>query len=326
MFKKIIFFLVSISAIAYASNNYQDVVNQAYDKYKSDYSGKVADYIPELKKYRKENFAIALVTVDGKVYSAGDANLKYPIESVMKIFSIAYIMQIYGADIIKDKIGVDATGMSFNSALAIEINKNHSAGNPLVNAGAIVSLTLLTDSSDKAWKDMLLYFGKFANDELKLDNAVYLSETRTNQHNQAISQLLYSYGKMRPGANVRQVLDLYTKLCSISVSTIDLARMGAVFANRGKSPFTGEQLIKTEYSGKVLSLMATAGVYDSTGSWMYNIGLPAKSGVSGDIVAVAPEKFAVVAYSPLLDEQGNSIRARLAIQYISSALGASIYQ
>jgi glutaminase len=326
MVQKIIFFLLFIIKLAYANNNYQELVDQAYSKYKSNYSGKIADYIPELKKYNKDNFAISIVTVDGKIYSAGNVNLKYPIESVMKIFSIAYIMQIYGAQIIADKIGTDATGMAFNSALAIEINKNHNAANPLVNAGAIVALSLLTDQSDKSWNQMITYFSKFAQEELKLDKAVYFSENKTNQHNQAIAQLLYSYGKISPETNITQLLDLYTKLCSISVSTIGLAKMGAVFANRGKSPFSGEQLIRQDYSGKVLALMATAGVYDSSGSWMYNIGLPAKSGVSGDIVAIAPEKFAIVAYSPLLDEQGNSIRARLAIAYIAKALDASIYQ
>jgi glutaminase len=327
MFRNVIVGILSLllSFSCYAGNNYQDVVDQAYSKYKADYNGKIADYIPELKKYKKDNFAIALVTVDGKVYSAGDTNLQYPIESVMKIFSIAYILELYGSDAVEQNIGVNATGMPFNSALAIEINKNHSAGNPLVNAGAIASLSLLKGSSTDSWNNMMAYFNKYANDQLHLDNAVYISETKTNQHNQAIAQLLYSYGKMKPGANTKQVLDLYTKLCSISVSTLDLAKMGAVFANQGKSPVTGEQLLKPDYNSKVLALMSTAGVYDDTGSWMYNIGIPAKSGVSGDIVAVVPHKFAVVAYSPLLDEQGNSIRGTLAIKYIANALGANIY-
>ncbi|MDD3266265.1 MAG: glutaminase A [Burkholderiales bacterium] len=308
----------------YADNvNYQKIVDQAYSKYKNDNRGKVADYIPELAKYNKNLYAITLITVDGKVYSAGNVKAKFPLESISKIFALSLALQQHGADEVLEKIGSEATGLPFNSITAIE-QQPTKTGNGLVNAGAIATISLINaEGMDDKWNLISNNLNDYANAKLSLNQDVYKSEMDSNQHNQAITQLLISHKSFYGDMN--ETLDIYTRECSVDVSTIELAQMASVLANNGKSIFNGKQLLNAKLIPKLLSQMATAGMYDYSGTWMYNVGIPAKSGVSGGIIAVVPGKYAIAAYSPPLDSYGNSVRAQEAIKYIAKATDENIF-
>lgn len=314
---------LGLSSVYAATPDYQSLVNQAYSKFKSDNSGNVASYIPALAKYSPSLYAITLITVDGKIYSAGDVNAKFPLESLAKVFALSLALQQSGADNVLAKLGSDATGLPFNSVTAVEQQPNRT-GNALVNAGAMATVSLIdAKNSDAKWALILNNLNNFSDSKLTLNQEVYKSEMATNQHNQAIAQLLQSYDHFY--GDVNEAVDLYTRECSVDASTLELARMGAVLANNGKSPFTNQQLLNSDLVPNVLSEMATAGMYDSSGSWMYSVGIPAKSGVGGGIVAVVPGKYAIAAYSPPLDVHGNSVRAQDAIKYIANATNANIF-
>lgn len=325
--KKILILLcasvVTPYAIAASAPDYQTIVNQAYTQFKSDNSGKVADYIPALGKYSPNLYAIVLVTVDGKVYSVGDSNAKFPLESLSKVFALSLALQQHGSDVVLKKLGAEATGLPFNSVSAVEQQANRT-GNALVNAGAMATVSLIdAKNANEKWKLILNNLNDYANDKLTLNTEVYQSEMATNQHNQAIAKLLQSYDTFY--GDVNEAVDLYTRECSVDASTLDLAKMGAVLANHGKSPYTNKQLLNAELVPNLLAEMTTAGMYDGSGTWLYNVGLPAKSGVGGGIVAIAPGKYAVAVYSPPLDTHGNSVRAQEAIKYIAAQTKANIF-
>lgn len=319
-------FLISLSNfnIVNADNlDYQKIVNQAYHKYKNDNRGKVADYIPELSKYDSKLYAITLITVDGKIYSAGNINSKFPLESISKIFALSLALQQHGADKVLNKIGSEATGLPFNSITAIE-QQPTKTGNGLVNAGAIATISLINANSiNHKWDLISNNLNDYANTKLSLNQEVYKSEMDNNQHNQAITQLLISHKSFYGDKD--ETLDIYTRECSVDVSTLELAQMASVLANNGKSIFNDKQLLDSELVPNLLSQMATAGMYDYSGTWMYNVGIPAKSGVSGGVIAVVPGKYAIAAYSPPLDSYGNSVRAQEAIKYIVKATNSNIF-
>jgi glutaminase len=310
-------------SMAVADTPYQTVLDKAYQLYKPDNQGQDANYIPALAAYNPSLFGIVIVTVDGKVYQVGDVNNLFPIESISKIFTLALVLQQSGEQAILDKLDANATGMPFNSVLAVELQPGH-IGNPFVNAGAMASVSLVKgkSTSDK-WNNIIGMMNAFAGRDLEVNQQVYQSESATNQHNQAIAKLLQSYSRFY--SNPAEAVDLYTKQCSINVSAYDLAVMGSVLANHGKSPLTGKQIIQADYVPKILAVMATAGLYDDSGNWLYRVGIPAKSGVGGGIVAVVPGKFAIAAYSPRLDVEGNSVRDQEAIAYIAKQLNANIF-
>ncbi|EIJ5074477.1 glutaminase A [Salmonella enterica] len=316
--------LLSMSASATGSANYSDVVNQAWQKFKDDNSGKVADYIPALAKYSAGNYAIALATVDGKLYLAGNTGQKFPLESLTKIFTLAMVLNQYGSDEVLNKLGANATGLPFNSGLAIELRSDR-LQNPLVNAGAISTVSLVkAKDADARWQTIISNMDAFADSHLNVNQDVYRSESATNQHNQALGRLMLSYRRIY--SNVDEAVDLYTRQCSVEATTVQLAKMGAVLANGGRSPFNGRQLLPARYVPGVLSEMVIAGLYDDSGKWLYSVGLPAKSGVGGGMVAVVPGQYAVAVYSPPLDPQGNSVRAQEAIRYIANETGSSLWQ
>ena len=324
--KKICFSLMLLGVLnsSYADNlDYQALVNQAYAKYQANTSGKVADYIPALAKYSPNLYGIALVTVDGKVYTAGDSNAKFPLESLAKVFALSLALQQSGSAEVLAKLGANATGLGFNSVTAVELQPNRT-GNALVNAGAMATVSLIKakNANDK-WNLILNNLNDYADSKLSVNKEVYKSEADTNQHNQAIAKLLQSYDHLY--GDTSEAVDLYTRECSVDASALELAKMGAVLANQGKSPFNAKQLLQAELVPNLLAEMATAGMYDTSGSWLYSVGLPAKSGVGGGIVAIAPGKFAIAVYSPPLDSSGNSIRAQEAIQYIANQAKANIF-
>ncbi|HVR98516.1 MAG TPA: glutaminase A [Thermoanaerobaculia bacterium] len=305
----------------------QAALDAAYAKYKDIKEGANADYIPALAKVDSKIYGIALVTDDGKVYTAGDVKSQVSIQSISKVFTMAKVMEDQGTDAIAGRIGVDATGMRFNSIVAIEMAQKSLGGpemNPLVNPGAITATSMVQGSNrDDIWKKILSFYSDFAGRPLTVDQEVYESEAATNQRNQAIGYLMLAYGFIKE--EPARATDIYTEQCSVAVNAKDLAMMAATLANHGKNPVSGKQVMKAENVPEVLAVMATAGLYDDSGKWLYRTGLPAKSGVGGGLIAVSPGKFGIAVVSPPLDEAGNSVRAQKAIADISNALGGNPY-
>ncbi len=297
----------------------------AYTKYKDLKEGKNADYIPALAKVDPNIFGIALVTPDGKIYTAGDVTSEVSIQSISKVFTMAKVMEESGPEYISGTIGVDATGARFNSIISIEVSKKLYGGpemNALVNPGAITATSMVKGATrDEIWKSILGYYSDFAGRPLSVNQEVFKSEADTNQRNQAIAMLMlaYEYIKTDPKA----ACDIYTEQCSVSVNAKDLAVMAACLANGGKNPVTGKQVLRTDLVPKVLSVMATAGLYDDSGKWLWATGLPGKSGVGGGLIAVSPGKFGIAVVSPPLDEAGNSVKGQKAIADVSNALGGN---
>ena len=298
-------------------------LNAAYAKYKTLQEGKNADYIPALAKVDPNLFGIALVTVDGKVNTAGDVKSEVSIQSISKVFTLARVIQDSGEAAVADNIGVDATGQVFNSIMAVEQHKGEEM-NPFVNPGAIATTSMVQGRTpDEIWAKIIGTHSDFAGRTLSVNEEVYKSEAATNQRNEAIAELMYAYGRIKD--NPERANDLYTRQCAISVNVKDLATMAATLANGGKNPVTGKQVLDAKHVPAILAVMATAGLYDDSGKWLYLTGLPAKSGVGGGIIAISPGKFGIAAISPPLDAAGNSVRAQKAIADISNALGGNPY-
>lgn len=315
--------VASSRAGAQSVTDYQRIVNAAYEKFKTLHEGKNADYIPALAKVDSNLFGIALVTPDGKVYTAGDVTSEVSIQSVSKVFTMARVMEESGEKAIVDNIGVDATGQPFNSIVAIEQHKGFEQ-NPLVNPGAITTTSMLRGSTaDEVWNDIIGTLSAFAGRPLQVNQEVYQSESATNQRNQAIAALMFAYGHIK--GSWAQATDLYTKQCSINVNAQDLAMMAATLANGGRNPHSGQQVVSPEHIPAILAVMATAGLYDDTGKWLFATGLPAKSGVGGGLIAVSPGRFGIAVVSPPLDAAGNSVRGQRAITEISAALRGNPY-
>ena len=307
----------------------QQAVDAAYAKFRTLKEGKNADYIPALAKVDPDLFGIAVVTADGKVYVAGDVKTEVSIQSISKVFTMAQVIQEQGVDAIEKRIGVDATGARFNSIIAVEAVRTVAGSgapemNPLVNPGAISATSMVTGAtSDAVWTKIIGFHNDAAGRPLSVLQDVYKSESDTNQRNQAIGALMLAYGYIK--GDWRQAVDLYTRQCSIGVNANDLATMAATLAAGGRNPVTGKQVIDAAKVPSVLAVMSTAGLYDDSGKWLYHTGLPAKSGVGGGIIAVAPGKFGIAVISPPLDDAGNSVRAQRAIADISMALGGNPY-
>jgi glutaminase len=304
--------------------DYNGIIKEAYQLFKPETTGKNADYIPFLANVNPDMYGIVIITKEGKIYQIGETKYEFGIESIEKVFTLCMAMELFGDTVILQKIGADQTGLPFNSVPAIELN-GQKPSNPLVNAGAMATTSLLTSHFGKAaaWNKVNAYFAKFAGRELPVLDELYKSEAATNQHNQAIAMLLKSYGYMYD--DPIYACDFYTKQCSYGVNTRDLAIMAGTLANGGVNPITKERLIKEKYVPKVLAIMGTTGLYETTGDWMFKVGLPSKSGVGGGIISVVPGKFAIAVFSPPLDKAGNSVRAQKAIQYIGDRLAANIY-
>ena len=307
----------------------QQAVDAAYQQFRTLSEGKNADYIPALAKVDPNLFGIALVTTDGKVYTAGDVKTEVSIQSISKVFTMAQVIQEQGPDSIEKRIGVDATGARFNSIIAVEAVRTVSGAgapemNPLVNPGAISATSMVTGpTSDAVWAKIIGFHDAAAGRQLSVLQDVYKSESDSNQRNQAIGALMLAYGYIK--GNWQQAVDLYTRQCSIGVNAQDLATMAATLAAAGRNPVTGTHVIDAGKIPNVLAVMSTAGLYDDSGKWLYHTGLPAKSGVGGGIIAVSPGKFGIAVVAPPLDDAGNSVKAQRAIAAISAALGGNPY-
>lgn len=298
-----------------SSSEIKQTLVDVYQKYKNVKDGKNADYIPELAKVNPNYFTIVIATPDGKIESIGNSDVPFAIESISKPFVYGLALQDNGTSVLNDKIGLNATGQGFNSIMALEQIPNH-LENPLVNAGAIQVTSLIKgkDGEDK-WNRVLDFFKSLSDDQLYLGEKVYRSEMATNQHNRAIAGLLNSYGML--DGDPLDAVDRYTKACSIMASARQLALMGATLINKGINPLSHQQIIQPQYIKEILAQMVINGLYENSGAWFTTVGLPAKSGVGGGILAIAPHKMAIVVFSPPVDKAGNSVRAQLVIAELS---------
>jgi glutaminase len=311
------------SPVAPSKAQVEAVVREAYEKFRSDTSGKNADYIPFLAQVDSKMFGVAVVSTDNQVFSIGEVNYAFSIQSISKVYTLALAMEELGADRVFDRIGSEPTGRAFNSVQAVVEMPTHTA-NPLVNAGAIATTSLISgkDANEK-WNKILNFYSKAAGEKLTLIDEVYKSEAATNAGNKALSMLLAKYERIY--ADPFESVDIYTKQCSVGVNVVQLARMGATLANNGKNPVTGEQVIKPESVPYILSAMTMAGLYDGSGGWAWKVGLPAKSGVGGGIVAIVPGKGAIAVFSPRLDDAGNSVKAQRVIEYVTNKLDFNVF-
>jgi glutaminase len=304
----------------------QTALDAAYERYRGVRDGKNADYIPALAQVDPNLFGIALVTPDGRVYTAGNVQTEVSVQSISKVFTMAQVLREQGPGVIEETIGVDATGMRFNSIVSVEFAQKTGGAelNPMVNPGAITATSMVRgNSADEVWAKILGIHNEFAGRELNVLQDVYRSESESNQRNQAIGALMLAYGYIKD--NPQRAVDLYTRACSIGANARDLAVMAATLAFAGRNPVTSRQVLDPGLVPEVLAVMATAGLYDDSGKWLYHTGLPAKSGVGGGLIAVSPGRFGIAVISPPLDEAGNSVRAQRAITEISNALGGNPY-
>jgi len=311
------------SPVAPNTARVEAAVREAYEKFRSDTNGKNADYIPYLAQVDSKLFGVAVVTTDNQVFEIGDVKYSFSIQSISKVYTLALAMEELGHDKVFERIGSEPTGRAFNSVTAVVEMPTHT-GNPFVNAGAIATTSLISGKNeDEKWNKILDFYSKVAGERLVLIDEVYKSEAATNAGNKALSMLLAKYERIY--ADPFESVDIYTKQCSVGVNATQLARMGAVLANNGKNPATGEQVIKVEDVPFILSTMAMAGLYDSSGTWAWHVGLPAKSGVGGGIVAIVPGKGAIAVFGPRLDDAGNSVKAQKVIEFVADKLDYNLF-
>ena len=313
----------SRSPVAPGEEQVKSAVDGAYNIFKSDTSGKNADYIPYLAQVNAKLFGIAVVTTDNKVYALGDTNYSFSIQSISKVFTLALAMEENGAEKVFERIGSEPTGRPFNSVSAVVDMPTHT-GNPLVNAGAIATTSLISGADEnEKWNKILDFYSKAAGEKLSLINEVFKSEAATNQGNRALAALLVKYDRIY--GEPLEAVDLYTKQCSVGVNVRQLAVMGATLANGGINPATEQRVINRSDIPEILATMTMAGLYDGSGGWAWHVGLPAKSGVGGGILAVVPGKGAIAVFAPPLDEAGNSVKAQKAISYIGQKLDVNLF-
>jgi glutaminase len=311
------------SPVAPTREQVQAVIDDAYAQFKTNTEGKNADYIPVLAQVDPKLFGIVVIGTDNQIASAGDIDHAFSIQSISKVFSLALAMEELGPDEVFNKIGSEPTGRPFNSVEAVVDMPTHS-GNAFVNAGAIATVSLIQAPSAAAkWDKILHFYSKAAGEKLSLLEDVYKSEAATNAGNRALAALLRKYERIY--ADPVESVDVYTKQCSVGVTTKQLAMMGATLANYGRNPMTGEQVIKRENVPEILSAMTMAGLYDGSGGWAWHVGLPAKSGVGGGIIAIVPGKGAIAVFAPPLDEAGNSVKAQKTIAYVADKLGINLF-
>lgn len=301
----------------------QQWVNEAHKRFGIESKGENSQVYPALARVPSDLFGISVVSTKGEVYSVGDCGYEFTIMSVSKPFIFALVCEVLGAEALHEKIGVNATGQAFNSLGAIE---QGAAGrtNPMVNSGAIATTSLVPgDTFADKWKFIQTGLSRFAGRDLSINEEVYISASETNFRNQGIARLLQSFGRiyMEPA----EATDLYTKQCALNVTATDLAIMGATLADGGVNPVTKERVVDPAVCHYALAVMATAGLYETSGEWLYNIGLPGKSGIGGGIVTVAPGKGGLGTFAPPLDAAGNSVKGQLVAQFLSQKLGMDLF-
>jgi glutaminase len=299
------------------------LVGEAHARFKSNTDGENSQVYPALARVPRELFGVCVVGVSGNVYGTGDTDYEFSIMSVSKPFVFALVCQAIGAEQAREKLGANATGMPFNSLGAVE-RSTDGRTNPMVNAGAIATTSLVPgDTSESKWRFIYDGLCRFAGRKLPLNEEVYASASETNFRNQGIARLLQSFGRIY--FDPAQATDLYTKQCSLNVSAKDLAVMGATLADGGVNPLTKERVVDPMICHYALAVMTTAGLYETSGDWLYDIGLPGKSGIGGGIVTVSPGKGGLGTFAPPLDSAGNSVKGQLVAKFLSQRLGMDLF-
>ncbi|KYH45932.1 glutaminase A [Branchiibius sp. NY16-3462-2] len=297
-------------------------IGRAYDAFRTDADGTVSTVYPVLAEADPDKFAMCLTTVDGASITRGDLDQKFVLMSVSKSFVLALVCEQVGLDVVRRVVGVNPTGLPFNSLAAIE-RFNDGRTNPMVNAGAIATSSLVPGSDfEERWILLTRTMSAFAGRPLTMDQATYDSARTTNMRNRSIAYLLSSYGAINGDAMA--ALDLYTRQCCLEVTASDLAVMGATLATGGVNPVTKERVVSAHTAHAVLAIMTIAGMYENSGDWFLDVGVPAKSGISGGIVSVSPGKGALATYSAPLDTAGNSVRGVKSAIYLSQHLGLDV--
>jgi glutaminase len=300
----------------------QRLVSEAHTRFKSNTEGENSQVYPALARVPSELFGLCVVGTSGMVFTAGDFDYDFTIMSVSKPFVFALVCETIGPKAARDKLGANATGLAFNSLHAIERMEGRT--NPMVNAGAIATTSLVPGATpDEKWKFIHDGLSRFAGRTLPLNDEVFASASETNFRNRSIAQLLQNYNTIYCDAML--ATDLYTRQCSLNVSAKDLAVMGATLADGGVNPLTKRRVVDTSVCHYTLAVMATAGMYETSGDWLYDIGVPGKSGIGGGILAVSPGKGGFGAFAPPLDTFGNSVRGQLAAKFLSQSLGMDLF-
>ena len=302
----------------------RNLVQEAHSQVKGLKGGKNANYIPFLDKIDSNLFGISVCLPSGEVIEAGDTGYVFGIESVSKVYTAILALRQYGADVLLEKIGADATGLPFNSIMAILLENDHPS-TPLVNAGAISADSMVKPigNSDAKWKAITDNMRELSGSDLKLLDELYKSESETNFNNRSIAWLLKNFNRIYDDPDM--ALDLYTRQCSMGVTAKQLSIAACTIANGGLNPVTKQQVFDPTLSPKITSLIATVGFYEHTGDWLYTSGVPAKSGVGGGVLGVVPGVFGIAAFAPPLDEAGNSVKAQAAIKYIAQKLNVNVF-
>jgi glutaminase len=299
------------------------LVAEAHERFRSNVEGKNADVYPALEAVPSDLFGVCVAGTSGNVYPIGDAAYEFSIMSVSKPFVFALVCQVVGAEEARRKLGVNSTGFPFNSVAAIE-RSGDGRTNPMVNSGAIATTSLVPGvTKEERWQFIHEGLSRFAGRRLALNDAVYASATATNFRNQGIARVLQSVGRIY--LDPAEATELYTRQCSLNVSARDLAVMGATLADGGVNPLTRERVVDAECCRFALAVMATAGLYETSGDWLYDIGLPGKSGIGGGIVTVSPGKGGLGTFAPPLDQAGNSVKGQLVARFLSERMGMSLF-
>lgn len=306
-----------------AAAPFRETLREIHARYAGVADGKVADYIPELSKADPNWFGLSVVTTDGLVVEIGEISQSFTIQSISKPFVYGLAIEDHGVDSVLARVGVEPTGEAFNAILLDEASNR--PFNPMVNAGAIATTDLLNgrDLPERISR-LLAMLGRYAGHDLHVDNSVFLSERLTGHRNRAIAHLMLNFGMM--SAHVEESLELYFQQCAVTVTCHDLAVMGATLANGGLNPLTGQRAIAQTHVKHVLSIMHSCGMYDYAGEWAYRVGMPAKSGVAGGIVAVVPGLMGIGIFSPKLDAKGNSVRGVKVCQELSERFGLHCFE
>jgi len=305
-------------------NQIQDAIENAFDRIKNNTDGKNADYIPYLANVDKNLFGISLCLLDGQKIEVGDTNFQFGIESVSKVHTAILAMRQNGIAAVLEKIGADATGLPFNSIMAILLENDHPS-TPLVNAGAISACSMVNPigNSDAKWQEIVNNITDLCGSAPELIQELYKSESDTNYNNRSIAWLLKNYNRIYD--NPELALDLYTRQCSLGVTASQLAISAATIANKGINPVTKKQVFATEITPKITAMISSVGFYEHTGNWLFSSGIPAKTGVGGGVMGVYPGLFGISAFAPPLDESGNSVKAQLAIKHVLNELNLNIF-
>ncbi len=304
------------------TSSFAEFLDDLYSKYKLTADGGVANYIPELAKVNPDLFSICIVTVNGDVYRVGDFSHLFTIQSISKVFVYGLALEDRGRDYMLTRVGVEPTGEAFNAIVLDEQSKR--PYNPMVNAGAIATTSLIKGGGATERLNRLLdMFHRYIGRDVYVDISVFTSERSTGHRNRAMAHLMLNFGMI--DERIEEALDLYFQQCAVMVNCQDLAVMAAALANKGINPVTGEQAVDSRYIKDILSVMYTCGMYNFAGEWAYKVGIPAKSGVSGGIIAVVPGQMGIAVFSPLLDARGNSVRGVKVCEELSQQFGLHMF-